>query len=125
MDQFKIVDGEVVPLTEEDLAQRAKDLAEYEAELAAQQVHLLDRYMQEFRDMRRELLNVLAGIALAEDLLPDFRILRQALLDIPEVESVANSTTVEQVKRAVKAEYARIVSTAPAALVAAFKETQA
>lgn len=113
--------GELVQLAPEEIElRRAQEAADLEAAQAA----ALAEYMQEFRALRLSLLNVLAGIALAEDLQPDFKALRLELLDIPQVESVAKATTAAEAKRAIKLEYARIVSTAPAALVRAFRELE-
>lgn len=82
----------------------------------------LSAYMAEFRGLRDALLNRLAGIALAEELVVEFKVLRRQLLDIPDVPSVASATTAAQAKHAIKAEYIRIVQGATPPLVSAFRE---
>lgn len=119
---YKVVDGERLPLSAEDYAQQEADAAAAVSELEAQRVIQLEQYMQEFRDMRRELLNVLTGIAIAEGLLEEFKVLRQVLLDIPQVEEVASATTADEAKAAIKIEYAKAVALAPQEFITAFKE---
>lgn len=112
-------DGELVDLTPEEIAERqAADLVTISQINASE----LLAYMDEFRDMRRELLNVLTGIAIAEDMLEEFRVAREALLNIPQVPEVANATTAEDAKAACKIEYAKIVAAAPLEFKLAFKE---
>ncbi len=91
-------------------------------------------YFAEVRDMRERLLNRLAGIAMdyiaAEP--PEqlqmralYRSLRQSLLDITTIESVASATTLTELQAAVKAEYARLVllaNTQSQTFVKAFRE---
>lgn len=122
---FALDNGVLREFGEEDYleyeAQRARDAAL----LVAKQEQELAEYMQEFRSMRTDLLNVLGGIAMAEDAIPAFKVMRRALLDIPAAPDVVKATTAEEAKRAVKAEYAKIVPTAPPAFVKAFKEQEA
>lgn len=119
---FNLVNGVKVPLTQDELAEvEAVRLAAAEQE--AQTIALArEEYMQEFRDMRRELLNVLTGIAIAEGLLEDFKVLRQALLDIPQAADVASATTADEAKAAIKIEYTKAVALAPKEFITAFKE---
>lgn len=119
---FNLVNGVKVPLTQEELTGvEAERLAAAERE--AQAVALArEEYMQEFRDMRRELLNILTGIAIAEGLLEEFKVLRQLLLDIPQAEEVVSATTADEAKAAIKTEYAKAVSLAPQEFITAFKE---
>lgn len=118
----KLVDGALIDLTDaevRDFRQREADaLVEEQARVQAEKAE----YMQEFRDMRRELLNVLTGIAIAEGLLEDFKVLRQALLDMPQAEEVALATTAAEAKTAIKIEYAKAVALAPKEFITAFKE---
>lgn len=108
-------DGELVTLSQEEV-----DASAAAALVAISQAR--SEYMQEFRDMRRELLNVLTGIAIAEGLLEEFKVLRQVLLDIPQVEEVASATTADEAKAAIKIEYAKAVALAPQEFITAFKE---
>lgn len=118
----KFSDGVLIECTEEEileiLARQEVALAEEQGRIALELVE----YMQEFRDMRRELLNVLAGIALAEDMLDEFKVAREALLDIPQVLSVANATTAAEAKAACKVEYMKVVAVSPPQFILAFKE---
>lgn len=119
---FNLVDGEVVPATQDDLAAIEARTAQavIDAQAATEQARAT--YMHEFRDMRRELLNVLAGIAIAEDMFDEFKIAREALLDIPQVPAVANATTAAEAKAACKTEYMKVVAASPPEFVLAFKE---
>lgn len=111
-------------LTPEEYAQRVLDVEAEKIEAVRVQAAALSEYMQEFRDMRRELLNVLTGIAIAEDLLSEFRVLRQMLLDIPESLDVASATNASDAKIAIKTEYSKAVAQAPEQFVLAFKDLQ-
>ncbi len=91
-------------------------------------------YFAEVREMREKLLNRLSGIAVdfvageppeQLEMRALYRTLRQALLDITTIESVASATTMPQLKAAVKAEYARLVLLAQSqseTFVKAFRE---
>lgn len=92
--------------------------------LAERRLRDRDLYMDEVRELRMQLLNVLAGIALALDMVPEFKACRQLLLDLPQCPAVAAATSREEAEVAVKAEYARIVASTPDALRIAFKEIQ-
>lgn len=82
----------------------------------------LSAYMTEFRDMRRELLNALTGIAIAEDMLDEFKVAREALLNIPQIPAVENATTAAEAKAACKAAYLAVVAASPPEFILAFKE---
>lgn len=119
---FVIDNGVVRDATAEEInaAQERKAEAAIQDQINAQME--LESYMDEFREMRRELLNVLTGVAIAEDMLEEFRAARESLLNIPQVPEVANATTAEEAKAACKIEYAKIVAAAPLEFKLAFKE---
>lgn len=122
MEFVKLVNGVEMPLTKEELVAVAEAQVREDEEAAAAVVLAKAEYMQTFRDMRRELLNVLTGIAIAEDLLEEFKALRQVLLDIPQADEVASATTADEAKAAIKIEYAKAVALAPKEFINAFKE---
>lgn len=111
--------GVIVELTQDETQAR---LAQSALDDAATNDAALFGYMQNFRDMRREMLNVLTGIAIAEDMLEEFKVLRQVLLDIPQAEDVASAATAEEAKAAIKIAYAQAVALAPQEFIVAFKE---
>lgn len=119
---YKLVDGERVEFTQADYDQMQidADAAQLEAERA--QALALTEYMHSFRDMRRELLNALTGIAIAEDMLDEFKVAREALLNIPQIPAVANATNAAEAKAACKIAYMAVVAASPPEFILAFKE---
>lgn len=103
----------------EAIAENVRTIEELQA---AESTRALHQYLQEFRDMRRELLNVLIGIAMAEDMLDEFKAARESLLNIPQLPSVENATTAAEAKAACKAAYMAVVAAAPPQFILAFKE---
>lgn len=121
--EYRIMrDGIEQDASPEEVAEIEARQAAAEIELAKMEAEHLKLYMSEFRGMRRELLNVLAGIAIAEDMFDEFKIAREALLDIPQVPAVANATNATQAKAACKTEYMKVVAASPPQFILAFKE---
>lgn len=123
MENNLVLDNGVVrEATADEEARILMDQEEAAVRAVAEVAKLLAAYMQEFRDMRRELLNALTGIAIAEDMLDEFKVAREALLNIPQIPAVANATTAAEAKAACKAAYMAVVASSPPEFILAFKE---
>lgn len=129
VDEWDPVEGRQItrPATPEEIAeivQKGEGLFQSQKEA----------YLTDIRAMRERLLNRLAGITMGiiageppeESSIRDlYRTLRQSLLDMTTIPSIANATTMPQLKAAAKAEYARLVGLASATsldFVRAFRE---